>query len=104
MKLSGGFSEMSDNLKQASPTQIFQGIMPWLTSILASFGPGKTMFGSDWPVCTVGMEGEGKAESAWGKWRDVVEKICYMASMDRQAQEWLWYRSAMEAYGIEEHN
>jgi len=30
-----------------------QLIVPYLDHLVASFGPGRLMFGSDWPVCTV---------------------------------------------------
>ncbi|KAJ2901484.1 L-rhamnono-gamma-lactonase [Zalerion maritima] len=103
MKLSGGFAEMSDNLKRGSRSQIFTGTMPWLSTLLATF-TNRIMFGSDWPVCTVGVESDedgDQKENAWGKWRDVVEFICDMASMEKDAQERVWFGAAMEAYGIE---
>lgn len=129
MKLSGGFSEMSDRLKQAPADQIFMGITPWLSPLLATFGPRKTMFGSDWPVCTVGVEvdasgkdkekeagqqgeeGGEKAketkeafegENAWVKWKEIVERFCYMGSLEKEDLEWLWYKTAMEAYHMKE--
>jgi L-fuconolactonase len=28
-------------------------LVPWYDAVLQAFGPGRLMFGSDWPVCTV---------------------------------------------------
>jgi L-rhamnono-1,4-lactonase len=97
MKLSGCFSEMSDGLRRRSAEEIFEGIYPWLAVVLAAFGPRRIMFGSDWPVCTVGMD-----DGAWGKWRKVVERMCDMASLDATEQEWLWSLTAKKVYKIED--
>ncbi|KAH8671128.1 hypothetical protein BX600DRAFT_434254 [Xylariales sp. PMI_506] len=95
MKLSGGFSEMSDSLKVRSPEEIFEAVVPWFSVVLAAFGPSRIMFGSDWPVCTVGVEG------AWKKWQTLVERLCYMASLSDEDKRRIWGGTAIEAYGIE---
>src|SRR6187551_2753974 len=56
VKLSGGFSEMPASLRKQTPSEIFQALFPWFGVVLATFGASKIMFGSDWPVCTVGFE------------------------------------------------
>lgn len=94
MKLSGGFSEMSQSLRQRPADEIFEAIYPWLGVVLATFGPARIMFGSDWPVCTVGVEG------SWGKWRDVVERMCYMASLSDEDRAMIFGGTAREAYGL----
>lgn len=95
MKLSGCFSEMPDSLKGAPVDDIVLALQPYLAVVLATFGPFRTMFGSDWPVCTVGVEG------AWGKWRDVVMRFCYLASLSRNDQIMIWSGTAVKAYNID---
>ncbi|KAI0134541.1 amidohydrolase [Xylariales sp. AK1849] len=95
MKLSGGFPEMTDSLKTRSAEDIFTDISPWLSVILAAFGPPRIMFASDWPVCTVGVEG------AWGKWQKIVERLCYMATLSDEDKKMIWGGTAVEAYGLQ---
>jgi len=97
MKISGGFSEMPDSLKEREANDIFEALMPWLSVILAAFGTDRIMFGSDWPVCTVGVG----ASEAWSKWQKVVARLCWMATLDEEAQRQIWGGTALKAYGIE---
>ena len=96
MKLSGAFSEMPEHLAKRSANEIFEILYPWLAVVLAAFGPGRIMFASDWPVCTVGG-----GEDAWDKWRRVVERMCDMASLSEEEQGMIWSGTAKKAYGIE---
>lgn len=95
MKLSGAFSEMPDSLKNQTPSHIFQSTLGWLGILLATFGPSRLMFGSDWPICTVGVE-----EDPWGRWRDVVEKMCWMATMSDEDRAMIFGGTAKQAYGL----
>ncbi|KFY72480.1 hypothetical protein V499_07389 [Pseudogymnoascus sp. VKM F-103] len=94
MKLSGCLSELPDSLKTESANHIFAAILPWLSVILAAFR-GRLMFGSDWPVCTVGV-----GEDAWKKWRAVVERMCEMGGFGMEEQIMLWSGTAIVAYGL----
>jgi L-rhamnono-1,4-lactonase len=96
MKLSGCFSEMPDKLKAAPVDEVFEALMPYLIVVLAAFSPFRIMFGSDWPVCTIGVD------DAWKKWRDVVQRFCYMASLSQEDQIMIWSGTAIKAYGIKE--
>jgi L-rhamnono-1,4-lactonase len=96
MKLSGCFSEMPDKLKTAPADEIFLALQPYLVVILATFGPFRIMFGSDWPVCTVGVD------DAWKKWRQVVARFCDLASLNKEEQIMIWSGTAIRAYGITE--
>ncbi|TVY17695.1 L-rhamnono-gamma-lactonase [Lachnellula arida] len=96
MKLSGCFSEMPESLKNAPVLEIFAALQPYLVVILATFGPFRIMFGSDWPVCTAGVN------DAWKKWKEVVEKLCYLASLTQEDQIMIWSGTAIKAYGINE--
>ncbi|OAA77178.1 amidohydrolase family protein [Akanthomyces lecanii RCEF 1005] len=96
MKLSGGFAEMPPALRAQDAAHIFQSTFGWLGVVLATFGARRIMFGSDWPVCTVDMpEGEG-----WPRWKEVVEKMCWMASLDDEERAMIFGGTAKEAYGL----
>jgi L-rhamnono-1,4-lactonase len=96
MKLSGCFSELPDQLKQRPAHDIFSAILPWLAVVVAAFGPGRIMFGSDWPVCTVGV-----GDDAWTKWHKIVDMVCDLAGLSAEDQAMLWSGTAKEAYKIE---
>lgn len=96
MKLSGCFSEMPNSLKTGSILDIFIALQPYLVVILGTFTPYRIMFGSDWPVCTVGVD------EAWKKWRQVVQMCCSMASLSEAKQIMIWSGTAIKAYGIKE--
>lgn len=96
MKLSDAFNEMPEHLTKRSPNEIFEILYPWLAVVLAAFGPGRIMFGSDWPVCKIGG-----GDGAWEKWRQVVERMCDMASLGEEEQRMIWAGTARKAYGIE---
>jgi L-rhamnono-1,4-lactonase len=94
--------------------------------VLATFGAERIMFGSDWPVCTIGEpeqeeenkkdddgkeegekgeeKGEEKEESrgrdTWTRWRDVVEKMCWMASLGDEERAMIFGGTAKKAYGL----
>ncbi|KAK4452351.1 hypothetical protein QBC34DRAFT_293657, partial [Podospora aff. communis PSN243] len=97
MKLSGLFSELPDKLKTQSAEDIFSAILPWLAVTLAAFGPSRIMFGSDWPVCTLGT-----GDDAWKKWHKIVEMVCDLASLGPEDQERLWSGTAKEAYKLDQ--
>ncbi|KAI2465422.1 amidohydrolase 2 [Annulohypoxylon bovei var. microspora] len=96
MKLSGGFAEMPESLRQRSPEDIFDAISPWLSVVLAAFGAPRIMFASDWPVCTVGV-----GPDAWLKWKKIVDRLCWMASFEDDEKRMIWGGTALKAYGIE---
>ena len=100
MKLSGAFSEMPDSLRSRAndSSHIFESTLAWLGIVLATFGPSRLLFGSDWPVCTVG-KGAGE-ELAWGRWRDVVEKTCWMASLSDEERAMIFGGTAKKAYNL----
>lgn len=95
MKLSGCFSEMPDKLKEYRAEEIFSVISEWLAVVLPAFGPERIMFGSDWPVCTVGV-----GDDAWKKWHRVVEMMCDYAGLSHGDHEMIWSGTARRAYNI----
>lgn len=111
MKLSGAFSEMSDALRRQPANDIFESIMPWLAVVVAAFGPDRLMFGSDWPVSTIGVDKDGSGEGgengdagaeegAWEKWRKVVDRLCFMSSFSDEEKALVFARTARRAYKL----
>lgn len=96
VKLSGGFAEMPDSLRAQPAAQIFQSTLAWLGILLATFGPARLMFGSDWPVCTASELGD----EGWPKWREVVDKMCWMATLEDEERAMIFGGTAKKAYGL----
>lgn len=96
MKLSGCFAELPDRQKARPTGDIFGAILPWLAVVIAAFGPSRIMFGSDWPVCAVGV-----GEDAWKKWHKIVDMVCDLAGLSREDQIMIWSGTAKEAYKLE---
>ncbi|EGU86991.1 hypothetical protein FOXB_02385 [Fusarium oxysporum f. sp. conglutinans Fo5176] len=94
MKLSGGFSEMPDSLRNQDPNHIFEATLGWLGIVLATFGPSRIMFGSDWPVCTV------NTDNAWPRWRSIVERMCWMATLSDEERAMIFGGTAKKAYDL----
>lgn len=51
-------------------------LQPYLETVLDAFGPGRLLFGSDWPVCLVATE--------YSKWFDLVLRFFSRLSHDEQ--------------------
>ena len=65
---------------------------PYAKTVLESFGPERTMFGSDWPVCLLA--------TSYERWSDMVERwIEGLSTGDREA---VMGRTAARVYGIDE--
>ncbi|KAI3585021.1 hypothetical protein IWW34DRAFT_896785 [Fusarium oxysporum f. sp. albedinis] len=94
MKLSGGFSEMPDSLRNQDPNHIFEATLGWLGIVLATFGPSRIMFGSDWPVCTV------NTDNAWPRWRSIVDRMCWMATLSDEERAMIFGGTAKKAYDL----
>ncbi|RDA91320.1 hypothetical protein CP533_1573 [Ophiocordyceps camponoti-saundersi (nom. inval.)] len=102
VKLSGAFSEMSDSLRSEPASQIFRSMFAWLGILIATFGPGRIIFASDWPICQHHGEGEAYREQAdaWPKWRQVVDKMCWMATLDDVDRAMIFGGTAKKAYDL----
>ena len=96
IKLSGAFAEMPASLRAQDPAHIFQSTLAWLGIVLATFGPDRIMYGSDWPVCTANELGD----AAWLKWKEVVDKMCWMASLSDVDRAMIFGGTAKKAYGL----
>ncbi len=64
-------------------------LAPYFDAALDAFGPGRLMFGSDWPVCLVACE--------YGRWHRIVSD---WAALSPSEQERILGGTAVEAYGL----
>jgi L-fuconolactonase len=65
-------------------------LRPYFDVVLATFGPGRLMFGSDWPVCLVAC--------GYTRWLNIVQQFAFELSTDEQAQ--LFGATARSVYGL----
>ncbi|MEQ1850841.1 MAG: amidohydrolase family protein [Chthoniobacteraceae bacterium] len=65
-------------------------LRPYFDAVLEAFGPGRLMFGTDWPVCL--------AASSYSRWVDVVREFSAELSADEQAR--VFGGTAIEAYRL----
>ena len=65
-------------------------LRPYLDVAVKSFGAGRLMAGSDWPVCTVACE--------YGRWFDVLRE--YFAGFSESEREAVFGGTAVEVYGL----
>lgn len=65
-------------------------LTPYMDAVLEAFGPGRLMFGSDWPVCTLA--------STYERWHRLVEEWAAPLSGDERAA--LFGGTAAEVYGL----
>ena len=92
IKLSGAFSETSDAVRGQDPLCMAEYLQPWFATIVEAFGPRRMLFGSDWPVCTVGVD------NAWGRWRQVVENMCAAEDLSEKHVARILSGTAREVY------
>lgn len=63
---------------------------PYLDTVVEAFGPGRIMFGSDWPVCLVA--------AGYEEVRQIVDD--YFAGFSAEEQEAFWGGTAAGFYGL----
>ena len=51
-------------------------LRPYVDTVLAAFGPGRIMFGSDWPVCLVASD--------YARWLETVHRHTAQFSEDER--------------------
>jgi L-fuconolactonase len=83
-KLSGVVTEADWNTW--TPAQL----PPYFDAALDAFGPGRLMFGSDWPVCLVASD--------YARWVSTVRDFC--ATLSRSEQDRIFGGTATEAYDL----
>ena len=65
-------------------------LRPYAETVLEAFGPARTMFGSDWPVCLVA--------SSYGRWLETVRQFAAALSEAEQAR--IFGGTAQAAYRL----
>ena len=81
-KLSGLVTEA--DIHNWTPDQL----RPYVETVIDAFGPGRIMFGSDWPVCT--------CATTYSAWRNLVGEFISRLSENEQAQ--IMGGTALKAY------
>ena len=66
-------------------------LRPYFYTVLEAFGPGRLMFGSDWPVCLLATE--------YSEWVATVQNLIAELSTAEQAQ--IMGLTASRVYGLE---
>ena len=104
MKFSGLFSELEPQ-SEDEPTPIESLVeitRPYVDVIFENFGAKskidscRVMFGSDWPVCSVGGPGAG----SWQHWRKLVEAMLNDQNLDSIDIRRIWADCANEVYDL----
>jgi L-fuconolactonase len=86
------YCKVSGMVTEASwDTWTDETLRPYLDVVLEAFGPKRLMFGSDWPVLTLA--------STYGRWVSTVHRA--IATLSLSEQEWVFSKTAIEAYGLE---
>ncbi len=67
-------------------------LRPYVEHVIACFGAGRLMFGSDWPVCRLRAE--------YTEWVALVREL--VGSMSAGEQDGFWYQNAAVFYGVEQ--
>ncbi len=65
-------------------------LTPYISHILETFGPNRTMFGSDWPVCTLA--------TTYQKWLEITLEATSRFSPVEQDQ--IFYQNAVDFYKL----
>ncbi len=65
-------------------------LQPYLETVLEAFGPGRLMFGSDWPVCLLACR--------YGRWFEIVS--AFIGRLSSAEQERIMGGTAVEIYGL----
>lgn len=85
------FCKLSGMVTEAEWTTWTESQMqPYFDTVLSAFGTSRMMFGSDWPVLTLG--------STYGRWIDTVAHMLARFS-DEEAED-VMHRTAIHVYGL----
>ena len=83
-KMSGMVTEA--DFKNWSPEQL----MPYLETVLEAFGPGRLLFGSDWPVCLVAV--------TYADWVELITR--FVSRLSETEQNSIMGGNAIEVYDL----
>lgn len=84
----GAFCKLSGLITEAGPEWTTRTLTPYVSHLLAVFGPERLLWGSDWPVCTLA--------GSYGDWVAATEAL--MSDLDPAARRAIWENTARRAY------
>ncbi|NDZ78363.1 amidohydrolase family protein [Streptomyces sp. SID10853] len=82
--------KLSGMVAEAGQGWTVDGLRPYAGTVLEAFGPGRLMFGSDWPVCTLG--------ASYGEVVDTAHRLTDGLSESERAE--VFGATAARVYGI----
>ncbi|HEY0759338.1 MAG TPA: amidohydrolase family protein [Acidisarcina sp.] len=71
-------------------TSSIASVAPYIDGVLEAFGPRRSMYGSDWPVCLLA--------STYSRWMQTVREA--LGELSEDEQSWIFGRTAEEAYRL----
>ena len=83
------FCKMSGLLTEAGDDWHARDLAPWVEHLLATFGPRRLLWGSDWPVLNLAAD--------YARWFHLADQLAGLAGDDRAA---LFGGNAVRVYGI----
>ncbi|MFD1696158.1 amidohydrolase family protein [Roseibium aestuarii] len=84
------FCKLSGLVTEAAEAWTTDDLRPYTDHLLTSFGPGRLIWGSDWPVCTLG--------ASYDRWVETTETLLAdLGDADRAA---IMGGNALTAYGL----
>jgi L-fuconolactonase len=86
------FCKLSGMVSEADPRGWTRATLePYADAVLEAFGPSRVMFGSDWPVCLVGV--------SYAQWLATVRELC--GGLSAAERESVLGGTARRAYGLD---
>ncbi len=88
----GAFCKLSGIVTEAAPEWSVDDLRPYADHVLAAFGPDRTMWGSDWPVCLL--------RGSYDDWRRAAEEVA--RDLDDAARAQLFGGTARDFYRLDD--
>ena len=86
--------KLSGLLTEAPAGAGFETLAPYADRLLATFGPERILWGSDWPVLNMASD--------YSAWVAIAEEL--MKGLDAEAYKAIWGGTAARVYGIDREN
>jgi len=84
------YCKISGLITEASDTQTYDAVMPYLDHLLSTFGPKRLIWGSDWPVLNLAGDYRG--------WHDA--STARLEVLSEQDQDDIFGRNAIDFYNL----
>jgi L-fuconolactonase len=84
------YCKISGLITEASDTQTYDDVMPYLDHLLSKFGPKRLIWGSDWPVLNLAGDYRG--------WHDA--STARLKALSEQDQDDIFSRNAIDFYNL----